>query len=63
MSIIICIGITCGYGLAYTNNTMPVINAIYNWDTEGKTAGWDSLVGCIFTLGAGIGASFAGKLI
>jgi MFS family permease len=63
MMVIFCSGISCGYGLAYTNNTMPVINAIYGWDDDASKYKWDSLIGCIFTLGAGIGATSAGKII
>lgn len=63
MMVIFCSGISCGYGLAYTNNTMPVINAIYGWDDDASRYKWDSLIGCIFTLGAGIGATSAGKII
>lgn len=62
MTIIFVSGISCGYGLAYTNNTMPVINAIYGWSDGSEQTKWDSLIGCFFTLGAGIGASTGGKI-
>jgi hypothetical protein len=63
MLIIFVSGIATGYGLAYTNNSMPVINAVYNWDINGTTVVWDSVVGCMFTLGAGVGCSIAGKIV
>ena len=34
MLIVITSGVSVGYGLAYTNNTMPVINAVYGWTTD-----------------------------
>mgnify|MGYP003782922685 FL=1 len=63
MFIIALCGTVNGYGLSYTNNTMPVINAIYGWDTKQKTTLNDSLIGCAYSLGAGIGASTGGRII
>ena len=63
MSVVLVSGISVGYGLAYSNNTMPVINAIYGWETQKEQATWDSLYGSMYALGAGIGCSYSGKFI
>jgi len=63
MAVIFSSGISCGYGLAYTNNSMPVINAIFGWNTDKQQSKWDSLFGCIFTLGACFGSNIAGRII
>ena len=63
MSVVFVSGISVGYGLAYSNNSMPVINAIYGWDSSKDQAKWDSLYGSVFPLGAGIGCSYSGKFI
>lgn len=36
MTIIFSSGISVGYGLAYTNNSMPVINAVYGWTEKSQ---------------------------
>ena len=63
MSVVVASGTAVGYGLAYTNNATPVINAIYNWETDKSKALWDSIYSSIFVLGAGIGCSSGGKII
>ena len=63
MMIMVVSGVSSGYGLAYTNNTMPIINSIYGWSSSSATAWYDSLIGSSFALGAAIGANAAGHLI
>ena len=63
MLLIALTGTVNGYGLSYTNNTMPVINALYGWDTAQTRTLNDSLIGCAFSFGAGIGASTGGRII
>jgi MFS family permease len=56
-------GIVCGYGLAYTNNVIAVLNAVFGWETNSQQTINDSLYSAIFPLGAGVGATVAGKLV
>lgn len=63
MTIVFISGIVCGYGLAYTNNVIPILNAVFGWDTASEQTKWDSLYSAIFPLGAGVGATIAGRLV
>jgi MFS family permease len=63
MSLAIMMGMAGGYGLGYVNNSWDVINALYGWETTSQKSLWDSLVGSVFSLGAGIGCSVAGKVM
>lgn len=56
-------GIIIGYSLAYVNNAIPVINAIFGWETDAEKALNDALINAGISLGAGIGASVGGKAI
>ena len=61
MIIVFISGLSVGYGLAYTNNVLDIINAVFGWDNS--AALYDSLYSSIFALGAAVGCSSAGKLI
>ena len=63
MCFIFTSGIATGYGLAYTNSALPVINQVFGWTTQNQQTLWDSIVSCTFVLGAGIGASTGGSIV
>ena len=63
MTLVTISGIIVGYGLAYTNNAIPVLNAIFGWDTEQEIALNDALISTAFSLGAAVGASTGGYFI
>jgi MFS family permease len=63
MTLVSLSGITIGYGLGYTANTLPVINAVFGWESSKEIDLNDSLISSAFSFGAAFGASSGGKLI
>jgi hypothetical protein len=49
-------GITMGYGLAYTNNTTPVINAVLGWTSDQEINLNDAIINSAFSFGAAFGS-------
>ena len=63
MTLVSISGLVVGYSLGYTNNTIPVINAIFGWTTDAQKNLNDSLINTALSFGAAFGASTGGAFI
>jgi MFS family permease len=63
MTLVATAGFIVGYGLSYTNNAIPVINAVFGWNTEDEQNLNDALINTAFSFGAMFGSSNGGRFI